>query len=64
MFDPVYPIVWMDAIHYKVTDERDLPGPGKETGTGCLNTSGIFRLSVNLYIPQIRLTGITARSVR
>ena len=20
--DPVYPIVWMDAIHYKVTDER------------------------------------------
>lgn len=22
MLDPVYPIVWMDAIHYKVTDER------------------------------------------
>ena len=22
MLDPVYLIVWMDAIHYKVTDER------------------------------------------
>ncbi len=22
MLDSVYPIVWMDAIHYKVTDER------------------------------------------
>ncbi len=22
MLDPVYPIVWMDAIHYKVSDER------------------------------------------
>ena len=22
LLDPVYPIVWLDAIHYKVTDER------------------------------------------
>lgn len=22
MLDPIYPIVWMDAINYKVTDER------------------------------------------
>ena len=22
MIDPVYPIIWMDTIHYKVTDER------------------------------------------
>lgn len=23
MLDSVYPIVWMDAIYYKVTDKRD-----------------------------------------
>ena len=27
ILDLVYPIVWMDAIHYKVTDERGCPVP-------------------------------------
>ena len=31
MLDSVYPIVWMDAIHYKVTDER-----------GCAVTRAIY----------------------
>ena len=33
MLDPVYPIVWMDAIHYKVTDER-----------GCAVTRAIYNV--------------------
>ena len=33
MFDSVYPIVWMDAIHYKVTDER-----------GCAVTRAIYNV--------------------
>ena len=33
MLDSVYPIVWMDAIHYKVTDER-----------GCAVTRAIYNV--------------------
>lgn len=33
MLDSVYPIVWMDAIHYKVTDER-----------GCVVTRAIYNV--------------------
>ena len=33
MLDSAYPIVWMDAIHYKVTDER-----------GCAVTRAIYNV--------------------
>ena len=57
----------MNSSSWKRNGENSIlssSGHGRTTGISCPNTSSTLRLSVSLYILQIPLKDITARSVR
>ena len=56
MLDSVYPIVWMDAIHYKVTDERSCAVPVQSIICWELIGMGIKNFIVCIYIKMMLLT--------
>ena len=69
--DPVYPIVWLDAVHYKVMDEKNRPVTRAIYNVLALSSDGRKEL-LGMYISKSEganfwlsiLTDLQSRGVR